>query len=364
MSVRLSVPVLRLVLIILASAALLAASVRGDDKPGTTPQAAAPAKAPQPTAAAKPVEPSVVRQDGLLRLEEDLSRALHFFKPENEVQLQPPAEFPVMRPQPVPTRRDKRMKDLERRQKDWTTMNPDNPATVPDLEELLKLPDREADGRAKNSSASDLDIYSESAGPKRSSKRKLKSPGLDKLSSERNGVNGEKDEETDDDSNLPPRLKAANKELKKQLGAEPSKASKTTEHSFWSDLFGFGNALPTPEEEKAHKEVMKEFEEKVLNGPTASSAADNAVLNAVNGNLPGLRPSLNGGLPSYATGTHALGYDSQLGTVNPAMGSSAFQDPTTRALNQWNPYSTPQKTQPAPTPVPQPIFDVPRRKFQ
>ncbi len=302
------------------------------------------------------------KRDGLLQLEEQLRQALKMLKPNAADDLS--ANPAPVKPRAITPAQTKRAKDLAERRKNWMMMNPDDLTAMPSLEELFNLPEIGPDGRVKQTPSELKRIFGElDPEAKAKNNRKLKAEDDASAKRKRTGRLGE--ESSTDDPEETSGGKSKEQEPKKPFGAESSPlAAPTPAHSSWLDIFGLGNNLPTPEQEKAHKAYMQQYDQ-ILDTARVGSQG-NSLLNAINASKPS--PAVPAGYGSSFSSSASLGQLSGFNfqsspTLNSSLSGVTAPDLSSKALNSWNPYYTPPSSQPARTPPPAPSFEPPRRKF-
>jgi hypothetical protein len=292
-------------------------------------------------------------RNGLLRLEEQLSRSFQGLKPSSSSLEGLPA--PALRPRVIGPGPNRRAKDLQEQQrKNWAFLNPDELTATPKSEELFNAPEYGSKGLDKMFSPVerfylDLERRSAAKDKKRAeAQRAFRDPF--------------RFEQEADDASLPEGIRDNAQNLRKLLGLNSSSSfAAPPSHGSSSDVFGLGSTkrMGPTEEELARKAYLDSFDQ-WLNRSTATTANNGLGLPVDSARLG---TPANSGQPTFAPFNPAGNYDPSIGTVNPTLVATTPQDITAKVLNQWNPYWTPPKVEPPKTPPPQPIFDVPRRKF-
>ena len=84
------------------------------------------------------------KKDGLKQLEEDLYTPLQMFAPKSSLE---GVAAPPVRPTTGPTIQSKRAKEMQERRKNWIFMTPEEMLAGPTVDEILKSPKYDANGR-------------------------------------------------------------------------------------------------------------------------------------------------------------------------------------------------------------------------
>jgi hypothetical protein len=333
---------------------VLAGTVLAQDRPAATQAEASAQKRPATTQrVAIPPGP----KNGLLRLEEQLSRSFQFLKPSSSLDVLPAPPMPQRAAPPVLS---KQAKDRMDSQKDWALNNPDDLAAIPKLEDLLKVPEYGLESTKKKSTASVDRFYQDLE--RRSGAKAKRDPFAAEDPRRVNPEPGDSQEaDLPDDPSLPVGVRSSEKTLRKLLHGQDSGYAPGSGRGVLSDIFGLGESRATPEDDLAQKAYLKGFQD-WLNRPAAGPAY------GLPNPLAAADPSrqampVNGGFGAFAPLSRPSNFDPSLGAANPTLLVGTPQDTTARLLNQWNPLYSAPKVEPPKTPLPAPNFDVPRRKF-
>jgi hypothetical protein len=296
-------------------------------------------------------------RNGLLRLEEELSKSFGSFKPQSS------SLEGVSAPLPPPPRKNsavqnKRLQDEMDRRKNWMFMNPDELMGAPKSEEFFTLPEYGPDGQEKKP-LSAIDRFYQNLEHKNTRKeREQLLRAADPMNSHRPFSTAEDALDTSEDPSLPPGLRETEQALRKKLLGDnsDSRATSSTRSSLW-DLFGTSEKTVSPEALLAHKEYMKQYQQ-WLDTPPANP------FNPVAGAGSSLSPSgSTSGLDAFGSLNRPDTFGQPSSSGNPALFVASPQDVNAKVINQWNPLYSAPKTPAPQTPAPTPIFDVPRRKF-
>jgi hypothetical protein len=303
------------------------------------------------------------KRNGLTRLEEELNgsfKGLPWQGSSDRVRSLPGGPVP-----PRPVIQNRRSSDSLDRRKDWVFMTPEEMMGVPKAEDLLEPtdPSREEERIKK---LTPMERYFESLG--RSSKGSLNGAGVrggDNL----RGTATDNDplealaRSDQDEEKLPSGIKASEQRLRGLLGNDPNAGAfnPATARGTLSDIFGVGaDVSPSREQIRAHEDYMKQYQN-LLDGSPSSPVP----LNAFN-SLAGAPTPAAAGLPVSSIPTETGHYTSLSGVAEVSQVPTSLTDPTTKVLNEWNPYQTPSSPLLDPPKPIQPLpanFDFPRRKF-
>jgi len=311
------------------------------------------------------------RKDGLRRLEDELSRSVKPFNPDNSLE-------GVMSPPPLPNTSpvhlDKRTKDMLERKKNWIFMNPDEVAAGGPTSELFHLNEKEADGSEKKQLSPLEQFYEKITGRSRGVSGSNPAKGQGKKDDPLNpsaGRDPRLDPASQDDGNQQTSKEDQKRTAKKLFSADGAanvnRKATTANSSF--DIFGLSKAEPVAWEIEAQKSRMDDYR-KMLGLPPAPEASDYVA--SPLGKLSDLMrptpttttttPALTG-LPSTGT-TRPQDFGTQLGTINPFPSSSALQDIGSKSYNNSLGLSPALPKTPAPKVTPPiPTFTAPTRVF-
>lgn len=312
------------------------------------------------------LESATIRQpvsgkNGLLRLEEELSKSFRVLKPNpSSLEGAPP---PTLNARPGSARQNKRAKELQDRRKNWIFMTPEEFMGTPKSDDFFNLPEVGPDGQDKKA-LSPLERFYQSLERRKSGKTNPQELTSEDPLNPRDGQGLANDFDSPEDPRLPSDVRDSEKALKKLLSGEKAGSDAALPHTSLWDVFGFGDKVNSPKEELAHKDYMKRYQEEVLGvAPPVLAAGWLAAPFAAPSPSPGaaLVPAapLGGALPT----ARPDGFDPLLGTVSPTYIPGASPDLSAKAVNQWNSLYVPPKIEPPKWNPPAPNFDIPRRKF-
>ncbi len=302
-----------------------------------------------------------VRKNRLMQLEEDLSRSLQVFKPKTSLE-----GVTAPRPRRVPppsATQNKRAKEQADRKKNWVFMEPEDLTAAPTIEEMLSVPEYTRDGQDKKA-LSPMERFYQGLERRFSAKAKSKpetkddSLGTRLETAPREGLSSQAEED------LPSGVKESEQTLRKRLEVDAANPAFAPARGTFSDLFGLGEPGATLDSERAHKAMMKDYQQ-WLNTPRVPpessmakgfNAADlSQPVQGIGGSRIGLGASGVGRSDGFATPS---------APADPTMIPRTPPDPTANTLNQWNPLYTPPKEElPKPLRPPPPPDGPPRRKF-
>jgi hypothetical protein len=299
------------------------------------------------------------KKDVVRELEEDLYTPLQSFAPKSSLEgvvvlpPRPPAESVIQ---------SKRARELLERRKNWEFMNPEDLTAGPTVEEILKTPQYDADGRQKQDLQPLERYYQRLAIRRAGGKKPNQSKDEDLFGS--SGKTTPRDQlASRDDSNLPSGVKESAEALRQgsdsDTGSSPFSQSAT--RSSLSDIFGLGGNTLSKEQVAEHKKLMNEYHT-LVDPSWRPPAADNTP-NPIFGLADAAQPvrSAAAGLAGVSSPAPHRGLDAQWDVTSPILGPAALPDVNARALGQTRPPPPAPKVE-VPTVV-APTFTAPRRVF-
>jgi hypothetical protein len=259
-------------------------------------------------------------------------------------------------------RPNKRMKDLLERQKNWSLTPEDiNLSTgsagseVSTFDETDKMGSKHSSLQqfynALNRSTSDVPGRDGSAN--------------DKSASDKGSIFTQ-EKGTEDDSSLPPEIRAKTQRLKDVVNEDPSSIfNPARPRSNFENFFGTSANTSTPDQATARKTSIDTFLDQFKKGMDTSVAAGmDPTLSAIVPEAGSSRKTLSPELTKLPSTAHHEASEPTPAKVNSVLDVTSVSDMNGAVLNQWNPLYTPPKIQlPKVTPPTPPNLDFPRRKF-
>ena len=300
------------------------------------------------------------RTDRLKQLEDELSRPLRAFSPDNSPQA---VSVPFVRPSTAPVIQSKKLRDLMERRKNWAFLSPEDVLAGPTAEDIFGVPKYGADGQ-ETSKTSALEQYF-----KNMDRRQGREAGLTKWSEEdlfgqRKMTDSDSRLASSSDSDMPSRVKDSAQALKQFLVPESGNNTFApfVTHGSLLDIFGVGDKTLSPEQISAHKAYMQEFQKMLEGTPAASGINPVDPLRAMS-EVAREPVQPGGGLDNLLGITQRKRWGGQLEAIDPTLIPDASLDINAQLLNQWNPFSTLPKTESPRLTPPTPAFTAPRRSF-
>jgi len=311
------------------------------------------------------------QQNGLKNLENDLFKPFKKLSPESSLDgvMTPPSQAPQARPQEERRLREKRQHD-----KDWFLTSPDDDKETQSLEEMLNLsPKDKKSGNDKKLSPAEqyyrrvLGFDSTGQDNHMTSDRDRNKGGRkDRYDTKLPEALANSDSDEADDSSLSPGLREAKRSLKALPDDQLNRKANATWNGkgFFTDVFGLGQALPTPSEieaKRVQQENMNEFR-KILGVPVVGVPATSF------DPLAGLRPAASSSpaagvlRPAISTLTTTPVPNVQLGTIG-GLGSAFNAPENASAPNTFSAPAVPLVTQPRVVMPKAPDFSAPQRRF-
>jgi len=297
------------------------------------------------------------KKDSLKQLEEDLYKSVRTFSGGSSLDGVP---APPVRPPSGPVIPSKRVREWAERHKNAIFLTPEDLVPTPTAEEILKMPEYGPDG-LEMTKKKPMELYYERLDAKRAAALKASRAQDDESFNMPNSSSRREVSPQSDDFGLLLGLKEREQDLKKLFETEaaaagPAFSPTPSRRSSFSDVFGLGENVLSPEKAVEHKKLMDDFRSIYEFSRPASSSAD--VPNALPSSSEPSRREAN---PFAAPGTSAGG-NSQLGAINPIFTPSGPQDVNDQLLGQSSVTPLLPKTAPA-KPPPSPIVIAPRRPF-
>jgi hypothetical protein len=300
-----------------------------------------------------------IKKDGPKELGDDLFKTLPGFSPQSSLD---GIAAPLPANPPPSAAQTKRLKEMLDRQKNWVFLPPEDLMGAPSVEEILKAPEYDANGREKKKVPT-LEQYYERITAKRLTGKHgapLKDGEL-LGSNKRSSLDDGTTEQAEPD--LPNGVKDKAQELKRlfqtdMVGDASAQAATSTK---MADPFGRTDNTLTKEQMLEHKKLMDDYHTFVdasWHPPTAAGSFDKA-WGLPSAPQPAKSPSA--GLPTTPSATSHTGLDAQMDVLHPLLGPPGLPDINARAVGQTRP-PLPQPTAEAPKVV-APTFSAPRRSF-
>jgi len=270
---------------------------------------------------------------------------------------------PYATPSAVP---NKKMRELLERQKNWALAPEDlNLSTSSSDSDVSAFEGTDKLGGKKSSLQQFYDALSHSGSG---------APNSDRSAANRSSASNKRSisspqNDSEDDSGLPPEIRDKTKRIKDMVNEDPSSIfNPTRPHSNFDNFFGRNETPSVTEQSTGHKTSVDSFLDQYKKGLDPSVAA-------------GLDPALSTLVP--ASSSQQKTFSPELTKLPTAMVHQDKSDPTppgkvssvldvtsvsdinAAALNQWNPLYTQHKLElPKISPPSPPNLDFPRRKFQ
>jgi len=257
----------------------------------------------------------------------------------------------------IPTRR---LKDLLERRKSWTSddLLPGNSAG-----DWWQSSTFGEDGKDKNKSS--IKQFSETltGHDKPRSKQSFEKDDDQRDSQKHLGLNP--DLTSLDDPTVPGGIRDATRKLTERLG------NTSTKNGFGraplDDFFGLSSQTLSRDQADEQKAYIDKYRTDVLRGQSVFSpqgSPSNPLLNPLAPADPLSRPAYLGGLESVSSPTKSDNSPQMSGALGSILIPTAVPDLNAKALNQWNPFFTPPKLEPAKLPpLSVAVPDFPRRRF-
>jgi hypothetical protein len=250
---------------------------------------------------------------------------------------------------------------LERR-KNWEFMSPEDLMAGPTLEEVLKVPEYDAEGQHKQQ-LQPMERYYQRLSAKRPGGKSINQSKDDDLFGSSRKTNPRDQLAWRDDSNLPSGLKEraeALKQLSESDTAGDPFAQGATRGGF-SDIFGLGDNTLSKEQMLDHKKLMNEYHSIVdpsWRPPAVANTANPAV-----GLTEAAQPRRNApaGLAGSSSPAPRKGLEAQWDVLYPILGPAGLPDVNAQALGQSRP-APPAPSVESPKVV-APTFTAPKRAF-
>jgi hypothetical protein len=292
------------------------------------------------------------KKEGLREFEEDLFKPFQVITPKSSLDgvLAPPVRSSA------PAISSKKARELLKKKREWIY---DTQAEMPNdstFEEILNAPDFTDDGKDKRK-LSPLDKYFDYLETKRKAGIAADKDKEDPLARLRRQAQGLPADSKDDEDNSPKAeedkesstgLKAL---FKPDLSASPFAPKKPS--SGFSDIFGLDRFRPTPEQDKEHREYMRQYQQLLGSSPIPGSLQPAAPAS----------PSIDVRSPVTFPGADPFALQRPAPvpvTTLPNVQSSLTDTKTFNTL----PAYTPPVVQDSPKPLfPASPFEAPRRKF-
>ncbi len=298
------------------------------------------------------------KKDSLKQLEEDAYKTIQSFTPLGSLDGVTPTAVRPIAPPPGPS---KRMKEKMDRDKNYIWMAPEQLLPDKTVEEMLKVPEYDKDGRDKKS-MSPMERYYDKLGTKPIMERPDTSVQKDTMNLF--GRPGAR-EESGYDADLPGGLKDSAQALKKMFLDEDDMKlpeAKAAQRSSFNDVFGLGDPMTLREKDRqdqAHKKMMDDFRTgldpnwRSRGGLDSLQPTDTAFDTAQpKAPAPKIRPSIL----SQPEATP----ESILSPIAAATAPTGPKDVNVEALGKYNPAPVPRVELPKQGP-PRTAFDFPKR---
>jgi len=172
---------------------------------------------------------------------------------------------------------------------------------------------------------------------------------------------------TEDDSSLPPEIRAKTQRLKDVVNEDPSSIfNPARPRSNFENFFGTSGNTSTPDQATAHKTSIDTFLDQFKKGMDTSVAAGmDPALSALVPETGSSQKTISLETTKLPSPIHHEANDPTPGTVNSVLDVTSVSDINATVLNQWNTLYTPKKLErPKISPPTPPNLDFPRRKFQ
>ncbi len=295
-----------------------------------------------------------IKRGGLRELEEDLYKPLLNFSPSSSLD---GVVAPPVRTSPPPRIQSKKARELLERNRNWFLNSPEDLTTGPTAEDIFNLPEYEKDGKEKKEKSSIERYYERLDRERRTDGQK---PTKEELLDSYKRADSLDDLKKEDDSTLPSEMTEQERELRRRFDLQPRDATVApgSSRNSFSDVFGLGNTVQTPDQLEAHKLIMKQFEQFFSSSPNPLSGAE--LPNSLSGLTGARNLPLSSGLENLPGASRLSGFEATLGTINPSAGAGGLPDFSVKGLEPLSPPAAP------PTPKvarPPSVMDFPQRKF-
>ena len=270
---------------------------------------------------------------------------------------------------PAPVMRNKKVKELLEREKNWALMSPEDLTRGPTPEEIFNLPEYGPDGKEKKKVSAVERFYERQELDKRAvpAKRDRDRDSEDLFTAHRHGRSHDNTEPRDPTA-LSGELNESERALRRALAdskqSDNLSAPDSSQGNF-SDIFKMGNntsAFDQSDAQKAYKKAYREQFEKLLDPSTLGSATAQfpSSLSSV------LDPSSVAPIPAFdqaQASSRSTAFDFTSGAFGSPLQPTGLSDATAKAVNPWNAPSFPKAEQPKST-SPASLLDfVPKRNF-
>jgi len=299
------------------------------------------------------------KKDSLRQLEEDLYQPLQSFTPKSSLE---GVVAPPPRPPATSVIQSKRARELLERRKNWEFMRPEDLASVPTVEEILKAPEYDAAGRQKEE-LPPMERYYQRLAAKPPSGKRPNSAKDDELFGSSGKATGRDQLGSHEDSNLPGGLRERAQALKQlsESDAPGDPFARDSVRGGFSDIFGLGDNMPSNEQKVQHQKLMNEYHSILDPSWRPPGAADKA--NPAMG-LPEAAPptrNLTAGSAGSSSPAPHKGLLAGWDVLNPLLGPAGLPDVNAQALGQSRP--APPLSEVQPPNVVAPTFIAPKRAF-
>jgi hypothetical protein len=272
------------------------------------------------------------KKDGLKQLEDDLYAPLQMFSPKSSLDGVP---APAPRPPATSAIQSKRAKELLERRKNWMFMSPEDLLAGPTVDDILKTPRYDANGKEKKE-LEPMERYYQRLATKRPGTKNINESTVDDLFSPAKASNPRDQTDSHDDSNLPSGIRESASALKQLVepDAGADRFGQNAPQNGFSDTFGLARTAPTKEQTLAHKTYMDEYRSLIDPGwrqPATASPSGSLPSLADTARTPGRPVTSLGGLPTPAT---HRGLDAQMDITHPMLGPAGLPDVNALALGQ------------------------------
>ncbi len=299
------------------------------------------------------------KKDSLRQLEEDLYKPLRSFAPQNSLEgvVAPPARLPAQ-----PAIQSRRARQLLECRDDWEFLTPEDLMAGPTVEDVLKMPQYDANGQEKKD-LQPLERYYERLATKQLTRNSVSQSEDDDLFGPARKTNPSDRVDSQDDSDLPSGIRESTRALRQlsQPDAFGDPFAPSAARNSFTDIFGVGDNSLSKDQMAAHKKLMDEYRSVVDPGwqtPTAADLANPAPdLTATAKSLT----SAASGLTGLSSPAPRGGLEAQWDVVNPMLGPAGLPDMNAQALGQTRPPPPVPNLEP-PQVVP-PSYAAPKRAF-
>jgi hypothetical protein len=304
------------------------------------------------------------KKDGLKQLEEDLYQPLQSFSPRSSLDgvAAPPPRAPA-----APVIQSKRVKELLERRKNWVFMSPEDLASAPSAEDVLKAPQIGPDGQEKKELPAIERYYhrlsnkqAESDNPLQFKDKSEDLFGMPRKSDSRD------ERVPQEDLIIPSGVRESAQSLNKLVESDRSDGRfyRAAPHGDSSDIFGLGTQPLSKEQMQEHKKFMDDYRSIVdpsWHPPAVATPGNPLPIFVPDAASPAGKPAV--GLPSSLSPTPRTALDVQMDVINPRLGPPGLPDVNAQALGQTRPTPPLPNAEPTRVAPVAPPFTAPRRSF-